>query len=197
MINSVIKEIQLVINFGIDDSEKLTREERISRMQKFRKELSVEKYSVLFSKIEAILLDENIQEEEKDLLISEFLNLLSYYTTLQESYEKFPGLLQQIYKSHMLYKRICILFEVINDYEFAAPNDFEQILLDYFDFLEKPENEFYIHNCYSKIDEFNKIVLKYLTKKDCENRTFENTINNPELIATFKNKVNELSQVRS
>lgn len=196
MINEILKEINLIIDFGISKSEKLTREERISRMQKFREELSVEKYSDLFIKIENTLLDDEVLVEEKDLLISEFLNMLSYYVTLQESYEKFPSLLKQLFLSHSSYKRLCILMEAINDYEFAARSNFEEILLDYFEFLENPNNEFYIHYCYSKIDNFNKVILGYLEKRDLDNRKFEDVINNPELIQVFKVKISELSQIR-
>ena len=196
MINEILKEINLIIDFGISKSEKLTREERISRMQKFREELSVEKYSDLFIKIENTLLDDEVLVEEKDLLISEFLNMLSYYVTLQESYEKFPELLKQIFISHNLYKRLCILMKVINDYDVPMPLDFEEILLDYFDFLENPDNEFFIHNCYSKIDIFNKIILDYLNKKDYNNKKFEDSINKPELISLFKTKINEIVQSR-
>ena len=196
MINEILKEIKIIINFGILDNEKLTREERMARMKRFREELSVEKYSDLFVKIENMLLDDKILVDEKDLLASEFLNLLSYYTSLQDNYDKFPPLLKQLFESHNLYKRLCILLEVISSYEFATPKDFEQIILDYFDFLENPSNEFYVHYCYSKIDKLNKMILEYLSRKDFENRTFEDVINNPELIESFKNKMNELSNTR-
>lgn len=196
MINKLLNEIKLIINFGIDESEIISREDKINRMKQFRETLSVEKYYDLFLGIQNSLLDEKVLESEKDLLISEFLNLLSYYTTLQESYEKFPELLKQIFIFQNLYKRLCILMEVINDYDVPMPLDFEEILLDYFDFLENPDNEFFIHNCYSKIDIFNKIILDYLNKKDYNNKKFEDSINKPELISLFKTKINEIVQSR-
>ena len=188
MINKLLKEIKLIINFGIDENENLSKEERISRMQIFKKELSVEKYNALFINIEDALLKDNITLNEKDMLISKFLDLFSYYTVLQENYYKLPLILQQLYKSHSFYKRLCVLFEAIDNKEFAMTFDFEKIMLDYFDFLDNPENEFYIYNCYSKIEKINKMVNNFLNKKDFNDKKFEDVINKPELIFIFKEK---------
>lgn len=65
MYDYIVKKLKNLINFNISDDEQILPHERIKRMDSFRRELSVEKYSDLFNLINVYLLNEEMVDKDK------------------------------------------------------------------------------------------------------------------------------------
>ncbi len=191
--NNYEVELKNLINFGIKDSEELTREERIKRMTSFRNSLSIQKYANLFQNISEDLLNDKIDDKGKviDLLI-EFIRS---YSVLEDNIEKMPKLIITLYKSHMNLIRLIISLELIENLEFVVPKPFTETALNYLDYLDNEENQLYINYNYEKIAKFNKRLFQYLEKKDENNCLYQNSIDN-DLINTLNSKLNSLKHLQ-
>ncbi len=191
--NNYEVELKNLINFGIKDSEELTREERIKRMTSFQNSLSIQKYANLFQNISEDLLNDKIDDKGKviDLLI-EFIRS---YSVLEDNIEKMPKLIITLYKSHMNLIRLIISLELIENLEFVVPKPFTETALNYLDYLDNEENQLYINYNYEKIAKFNKRLFQYLEKKDENNCLYQNSIDN-DLINTLNSKLNSLKHLQ-
>ena len=196
MDNNYVKILNNLINFGIDENEELTREERFKRMQDFRNSLSYEKYESLFIDIEKYLLNENVSLQDKDITLTTLLELIRSYSVFEDNVDKFPINIQQIYISFINFRRLLILFEQVYYSEITRIIDFEEVMNSYMDYLDSPENELFINICFSKIENFNSNILDYLNKEDCNGIKHIDNINNPELINLLKTKINGLQNNR-
>ena len=194
--NNYVKILNNLINFGIDENEELTREEKFKRMQDFRNSLSYEKYEFLFIDIEKYLLNENVSLQDKDTTLTTLLELIRSYSIFEDNVDKFPINIQQIYISFMNFRRLLILFEQVHYSEITRIIDFEEVMNSYMDYLDSPENELFINVCFSKIENFNSNILDYLNKKDYNGIKHIDNINNPELINLLKTKINGLQNKR-
>lgn len=194
--NNYVKILNNLINFGIDENEELTREERFKRMQDFRNSLSYEKYESLFIDIEKYLLNENVSLQDKDTTLTTLLELIRSYSIFEDNVDKFPINIQQIYISFMDFRKLLILFEQVYYSDITRSIDFEEVMNSYMNYLDSPENELFINICFSKIENFNSNILDYLNKKDYNGIKHIDNINNPELINLLKTKINGLQNSR-
>lgn len=196
MNNKYVNKLKRLINFGVSENENLTTEDRINRMQEFRKTLSVENYYGFINEIQEFLLDENIQPEEKDEVIFLTLRFINDYVPLRENINKFPKLIVELNNSNEEFNRVNFLLQELTHSDVTKTYLFEETIKLYFEFIDNPQNDFYIHNCYSRIAEFNRKILIYLETKDFEGVAHKENINNPELIAILNEKINILNNTR-
>jgi len=194
--NDYVTQLNTLINFGIPDGLELSREERISRMKEFRDTLSYEKYEELFKEIEEYLLNEKVSLLDKDTTLTTLLEFIRSYPILEDNINKFSITIQQFYNNFIDFRRLLILFEQLYYFDITRPLEFEEIMNSYFEYLDNPQNELFIHIYYSKIEKFNKSILDYLNKTDFNGIKHIDNINNPELISLLKSKINDLNQNR-
>jgi len=196
MKNKIVEKLKLLLNFGISDSENLTNEDRVNRMQEFRKTLTVEYYYDFFQEVQEFIINENISVEDKGEIILLTLRFVNDYVPLRENISKLPEIIIKLNESNEIFNRIMFYLQELVSSEVTKPYLFEEGIKLYFDFLDNPINEFFIHNCYSRIDEFNKKILKYLDTMDIDGNLHKDIINNPELIATLKERIDILENSR-
>lgn len=187
--NQYVKLLNNIINFGIDEKEELTIEERKQRIENFRNSLSYEQYEELFLKIEDYLF--NIKEglQSKEAVLNKLLEIINSCTVFENNISKFPISIQKIYMSYMQFRRLLILFDMIYSCEFTRVFDFEELMMSYINYLDSFENELFIHLNFSRIKKFNNNILEYLNKKDFNGIKHIENINNKELINTIKNRI--------
>lgn len=193
MTNKYIKELKKIINFGIDEEEILTNEERIRKSELFNSNFDYKNYLSLLSDIQSLLLSD-ISITEKEEIIKNVLDFICTYVNVEENVEQLPIIIKSVYYSYYNLSSLVILIEDIFNDEYTNVIDFEDVVIKYMDFLESIENEFYIHNCYSNINKFNQMLLNYLKKTDFDGVKHEDNINNPELINLLKIKINNLEE---
>ena len=75
--------------------------------------------------------------------------------------------------------------------------DYIEIVNDYFEFLDNPNHELFIHECYSRITMFNEMLIEYLDKTDFEGIKHRDTINNSELEMLLKERLNVINESRN
>lgn len=196
MTSSFVTELKTLINFGIRNTEKLTPGERRNRMASFRKEVSIDKYRDLFNSLQDYFLNEEVPSEEKSDVIILTIEFIRYFPALEDNITFLPSIIQKLYSCHMNLYKIMFMFEYLESREFTCINDFNTIMLDYLDYLDNSENDFYIHNCYSKIKDFNDKIFGYLNKCDYNGIRHRDNINKPELISQLESKFNQLDESR-
>lgn len=191
-----IKILNTLINFGIEENEELTREERFKRMQDFRSNLCYEKYEYLFLELDEYLFNENVSLSSKDTTLTTLLEFIRSYPILENNIDKFPINIQNFYNNFIDFRRILILFEQIYYCDITKTTDFADVMNMYFDFLDDLANELFIHICYLKIENLNKSILDYLNKTDFNGIKHIDNINNPELINLLKTRISDLQNNR-
>lgn len=197
MTNNYINILNKLINFDISNNEELTIEERRRQIKEFRNSLSYEKYSNLFNELENYILNEEIDMLEKESVIYLIIEFIRSFPILEDNINSFPSNIKLLYKSFIEYKDINLLFEQVYYTDICMVFDYIDVVNRYLDFLDKPSNELFIHYCYSKVLSLNKKLLEYLDKKEMNNHTNREIINNEELENSLINSLNVLKSVRN
>lgn len=197
MTNKYVVELNKLINNGINENEELTREERVSRIKEFRETLSYEKYSNLFNDLQKYILNDGILSEEKEIVIFLVIEFIRSFPKLEDAIELFPEIIKMIYKSFIEYKDLSILFEQIYFSDICRMKEYVEVVNRYLKFLENPNHELFIHDCYSRITIFNESLINYLDKTDFNGIKHRDTINNPELESLLKEKLNVINESRN
>ena len=153
------------------------KEKIIKELQKLnnldsRENINISNYNKLFNEINDYLLSDDPIENKNEvsLLVIEIVN---YYKDFQDHLDELPNTIKLLFKSDENLRYIKILYEGIMNYDFVTPIQFHEILVSYLDFLEDENNDFYITNCYSKIEDFNKQLNDYLEKLDYNDNKFK------------------------
>ena len=193
--NKYLKKLYELYNFGIKNGEELSPSERSIRISEFKENLSYENYSDLFNDITNYLLDENVVSEEKSEIINMLLEVIKYFPKFSNDIKKFPSLINELYAINEKLFYMFFEFGNLETIEICSPVVFEKTTLNYINFLEDPVNEFYVHNYYGKIENYNNRLLKYLDRIDYDGKEFK-TLINPEVIEILKTKINVLSRER-
>lgn len=194
--NNYVKILKTLINYGIEDNEVLKSDERLKRILEFKDDLSYQKYENLFLEIENYLLDSEVTMTDKDVVITNLLEFIRLYPKIENNFNSFPNTILNIYKSFMDLNGICVTFESIDRWEITMVVDFENFANMYFEYLDKKENELFIHLCYSKIESLNNRIINYLNKKDFNDVKNIDNINNPELIGMINSRIDSLKNGR-
>jgi len=197
MTNKYVVELNKLISFGIDSNEELTLEERKIRIKEFRETLSYEKYSDLFNKLQDYILNDKVFPEEKETIIFLVIEFIRSFPKLEDNIELFPNTIKILYKSFIDFKRLNILFERVYYSDICMAIDYIEIVNDYFEFLDNPNHELFIHDCYSRITMFNEMLIEYLDKTDFEGIKHRDTINNSELEMLLKERLNVINESRN
>lgn len=196
MKNNYREILKTLINFGISNTEELPIDERRKRVKEFRDNLSYEKYSDLFTNLEAYILNNDINLIEKEEVISLIIELIRAYSKFEDNIELFPNTIKLLFKNYNDFNRLKILFEQVYYSDICMIIDYTNIVYDYLDFLDNSSNELFIQYCYSKILDFNEKLIIYLDKTESTGIKHRDIINNPELENTLKERLNILSNRR-
>jgi len=172
--NKYYEILKRINNFGIEEDEILTHEERQKRMSEFRKKKLVE-YKELILEIERYLFENNNDDLDKEKVIIELADVLRNH--FRTEINQLPISIQKLYSSHYTFNNMGILFDNIKDVEFCAYKPYEDILYDFLEYIHNEQNETYIHFCYTNIRNFFQQLSDYLEKEDKNHNKYKNMVN--------------------
>lgn len=184
MTEKYIKEFQRLMNFGILEDEILTQEEKIRRTNQFRKELSIQKYEELFNEICLYLKQDNINSLEKGQVVDMFLDFITYFPQLEDNVTLLPVDLLNLYYAYFEFKRILIMLSIVNGYDFPSEIEITNLINEYMNLLENPQNQLFISYGPHIIEEINNMFVSYLEKEDFNQIKFKDSLD-PSIVNTI------------
>ena len=147
----------------------------------------------IFKEISNILNDSNIKIEDKQEIVYLLIEVSKCLLGFETIIKKLPSSLQNILNSYNELKNIQIITETLDNFkEYVIPNIFENVVRDYLNFLENNNNQLFIMYDNYYINNFNKYLLDYINRLDCNNEKFENGINKDYVL-----RIKELNNIKS
>lgn len=189
-------ELQKLINFGIDKSEDIMGMERNERIKAFRDSMSYEKYQSFFEELESYILNDEVVLSLKEETIFLLFEFIRSFPKLEDNINLFPSTIKILFYSFNDFKNLNFLFEQVYYCDVCKVSDYNDVVNRYFEFLDNPNNELFVHYGYSRITYFNQRLIEYLDKTECTGLKNREVINNPELEDTLKSRLNDLNVAR-
>lgn len=193
MTSSLYHELSLLNNFGVDTTENLDMKEKLERHKKYLENITFSKCFALFCNVEDFLLDEENISKPKEEIIMLTIHGIENYSFLEENVDKLPCCIKDLYESYLEFGRMCLIFEKIAGSEITMTEVLENILTEYINFLLKTKHEFFIHNCYSRIEKFTERIMSYLRQENTDGVRHIDVINY-DIIAFIRNRVDKVKK---